>query len=388
MNSLWGEIAVVPDTESGIAAIEREQMTKLRPLEIEGPRLHQCSSRHKPPTNDPLPADRFLTDPVTLHTIRLIQYSKKLKHLIQLAQESKANDSDTTFPAPPPLPVLTVDPPKHKILKPIPFMPQNFDSKFAKGIGDPPPVIDEVGNRKLLRRTVATICAHAGFDNSTESVVETLTDITHEFYLNLTRHLRAAADTAAFNSRSEFPDIIEQVYHEIGLGSVKRLHEFYQTRIINYRENMEKQCQQLMVEYEKLQEPTQQKPTSSQPDTFHVIRIKEEACSEIQFPSLDENDEGNETEHLLQLDGLGSFEITVEQETTSGLTTEVESKWSGKHEQHDQKGKSESQEESDDQVIETPADHLSDSFMSPGSIPVTDILSPPSISRPSKPKKR
>jgi len=42
----WGEMPVLPD--SGIAAIEREQMTKLRPMEVEGPRLHQPSSRHHP----------------------------------------------------------------------------------------------------------------------------------------------------------------------------------------------------------------------------------------------------------------------------------------------------------------------------------------------------
>ena len=52
MSSHWGEIPVVPDTDSGIAAIEREQMTKLRPMEIEGPRLHQPSSRHYPPTTE------------------------------------------------------------------------------------------------------------------------------------------------------------------------------------------------------------------------------------------------------------------------------------------------------------------------------------------------
>jgi hypothetical protein len=40
----WGEIPSAPETDSGIAAIEREQLTKLRPIEVEGPRLHQPSS--------------------------------------------------------------------------------------------------------------------------------------------------------------------------------------------------------------------------------------------------------------------------------------------------------------------------------------------------------
>ena len=52
MSTHWGEIPIVPDTDSGIAAIEREQITKLRPMETEGPKLHQPSSRHFPPSNE------------------------------------------------------------------------------------------------------------------------------------------------------------------------------------------------------------------------------------------------------------------------------------------------------------------------------------------------
>lgn len=52
MSGLWGEIPTVPETDSGIAAIEREQITKPRPMEVEGPPLHQPSSRHHPPTNE------------------------------------------------------------------------------------------------------------------------------------------------------------------------------------------------------------------------------------------------------------------------------------------------------------------------------------------------
>lgn len=37
----WGDLPVIRDTESGIAAIEREQMTKPRPLEVEGPACYQ-----------------------------------------------------------------------------------------------------------------------------------------------------------------------------------------------------------------------------------------------------------------------------------------------------------------------------------------------------------
>ena len=48
----WGEIPTVADTDSGIAALEREQITRPRAMEVDGPPLHQPSSRHYPPTNE------------------------------------------------------------------------------------------------------------------------------------------------------------------------------------------------------------------------------------------------------------------------------------------------------------------------------------------------
>nr|KAG5709235.1 hypothetical protein BaRGS_017987 [Batillaria attramentaria] len=126
-------------------------------------------------------------------------------------------------------------------------------------------------------------------------------------------------------------DIIERVFHEMGIGSVTTLHEFYQTRVLAYHKNMLEACKQSAAEYEKLQQPSgavkSPSTTTGPKDTLHVIRIKEEPSAEIQFPVLDENDEVSEAEQLLQLEGLGSFEITVEHETAGGLTTEVESKW-------------------------------------------------------------
>jgi uridine phosphorylase len=73
-------------------------------------------------------------------------------------------------------------------------------------------------------------------------------------------------------------DVIEQVFHEMRLGSVSNLNDFYQSRIINYSKNMEQTCQQLMQEYEKLMQPVIQKNT----DTVPVIRYCEQKRLMIQ----------------------------------------------------------------------------------------------------------
>ncbi|KAL5011540.1 hypothetical protein ScPMuIL_010091 [Solemya velum] len=395
--ALWGEMPVIPDTDSGIAAIEREQITKPRAMEVEGPRLHQPSSRHFPPSNDSLPAEKFQIDEITLHTIRLVQHSKKMKSLMQFVQQQqqdilKNGEGEMTYPNPPTIPEYTGPPIKDEHSYPVPYLPMDRSRDFVRGIGEAPPVIDDVACRKLLRRSVAAIGAHVGYDNSGESVLETLSDILHEYYLQFMSHLRSAADATALGYSSGFPDIIEQVFHEMGIGSVKNLHDFYQTRVIQYRFNMEQTCQQLMADYKKLKQPVTQKS----PETLTLIRIKDEPCSEIHFPVMDETDEVNEAEQLLQLEVLGNLEITVEQESVSGLTTEVETKWPQGVKTEASETKAVSLEALDDNVVvkeePPPTPQMSeagDSNTDPGSVPVSDIMSPPSItSRPPKKKKK
>ncbi|KAK7097852.1 STAGA complex 65 subunit gamma-like [Littorina saxatilis] len=340
MSGFWGDIPTAPEQDSGIAALEREELSKPRAVEVEGPPLFQPSSRHHPPSNEPLPAKWFQIDPTTQHTIRLLQHARKTRQAIQTIQQQaaqtdvkKSSEGESGFPTVPPIPEYDGPPLKHVPQPPFGYLAPDFDSDFAKGIGESPPEIDEIACRRLMRRSVAAILAHLSFESAPESVLETLTDATHEYYQQFMNHLRYAADSASMHGQAGFPDIMEQVFHEMGIGSVTELHDFYQTRVLSYHTNMMETCQQLVAEYDKQKEPmasavkSPNANSTAQKDVFNVIRIKEESSADIQFPVLDENDEVTEAEQLLQLEGLGSFEITVEHETAGGLTTEVESKW-------------------------------------------------------------
>lgn len=340
MSILWGELPKEPVADSGFTALEIEKLTKPKAIDVERGPIFQPSTRHYPPSNEPLPAKWFQIDPLTLHTIRLIQNARKTRQAIQIIQQQQtppdgSGDAEGTFPTVPPIPEYDGPLLKHVPKPPFKYLPPDIDNEFARGMGESPPQIDEATSHKLLRRSVAAILAHMSFEGSPESVLEFLTDVVHEFYLEFTRHLRFAADSAAMHGPSGFPDIMEQVFHEMGIGSVTTLHEFYQNRVINYHKNMMDTCKQLVAEYDKLKEPmtlaAARSPNTglvlTQRDTFNVIRIKEEPSADIQFPVLDDNDEVTEAEHLLQLDGLSNFEITVEHETAGGLTADVESKW-------------------------------------------------------------
>lgn len=48
---------------------------------------------------------------------------------------------------------------------------------------------------------------------------------------------------------------MERVFYEMGVGSVKTLHGFYQTRVLKYHEMMINKCNSLQDEYASLALP-------------------------------------------------------------------------------------------------------------------------------------
>ncbi|XP_052279018.1 STAGA complex 65 subunit gamma-like isoform X2 [Dreissena polymorpha] len=375
MTSHWGEYPA-PDGDCGLTALDT--VTSMRPLELEGPRLHQPSKRHYPPSNEA--QTQFGMDPRVVHTIQLLQHARILRQLINNIQSSQQEcvDFKVSYQDAPALPTFTGDdPPANKTQSPLAFVAQHTDNAGVRVMGEAPLEVDSVTCRSLLRKSVAAILAHTGYDVCGESVLETLTDVTSEFYLQLTRHMRAAADNLALHDASGFPDILEQVLQELGLGSVCGLHEFYEQRVVRYQRHMQDVCRQLVTQYDKLKEPILQQQQQQQPDTLSVIRIKEEP-SEIHFPELDEIDEANNGEHLLNLNDLGGFEITVEHESASGLTTEVESKWSAvKSETNENKMTGYEPMEEEERVVKSVASSEQDEAGTDSqSVNVSDIMSP------------
>lgn len=107
-----------------------------------------------------------------------------------------------------------------------------------RGKGEPVTELSWTSCRQLLYQSVATVLAHAGFESANESVLETLTDMVHEHYLRLTKLLRVAVDQEACKGTTPFPDVVEQVFHEVGIGSVLALQRFWQVRIKDYHSYM------------------------------------------------------------------------------------------------------------------------------------------------------
>lgn len=117
--------------------------------------------------------------------------------------------------------------------------------------------------RNLLRYTVTTLLAHIGFENSSDVAVETLTDVADHFLRRMTLLLKVASEQKDHG----FPDAVERVLLETGVGGVSALHDYYQEYVLKFEENMKR----------KVEETMERQRT-----------VLDEAASKLQFEELDE----------------------------------------------------------------------------------------------------
>ncbi|XP_063080030.1 STAGA complex 65 subunit gamma [Engraulis encrasicolus] len=294
----WGEIPAVTASpgRSSFDLLQRE----FRQVEMQDPPLHQPSApRPRPTTMLDIPSEPCGH---TIHTVQLCQHARRLRSLLATAQQGQQQpplaatttadgqsalktEEGEPLPPRPPTPTMPDDllPPENKTPRlPFQLRHSNPESDFYKGKGEPVTELSWPSCRQLLYQSVATVLAHAGFESAQESVLETLTDLVHEHYLRLSWLFRTAVDREAQQGATPFPDVVEQVFHEVGIGSVMALQRFWQSRIKDYHTYMLQVTRDLSEEYERVVNPEKaledSKPT----------RVKDEPLSDIAFPVSEE----------------------------------------------------------------------------------------------------
>ncbi|XP_077867588.1 STAGA complex 65 subunit gamma-like [Saccoglossus kowalevskii] len=110
-------------------------------------------------------------------------------------------------------------------------------------------------------------------------------------------------------------DVLQQVFHEVGISQFKDLQVFWETRIRNYHKVTQQRAHQLRQEYDKFRNP---KHRGSEDN---IVKVKEEPLSEISFP-LGDPDNPESTEHLLDIQGIG---MELEESSCSSNVNETES---------------------------------------------------------------
>ncbi|CAN8012324.1 unnamed protein product [Ixodes pacificus] len=281
--SRWGDLPpLVPETESGIAAIEREQITKPRPVSIEGADLYQPGQAQGDQLHQKrLPPDLGVVDPITSHTIALIQHAKKVQSLLNGLQQQEKDIKPLeaeylpSIPEGPCIPGLT-----------IPSTNQLDMESEGRAHWKPPVQLGSSATRVVLKRAVTAVCAHAGFDAAPNSVLEVLTDLCGEFYQRLCWQLRSIVDREALTGQTGFVDAMDHALHECGVQGLLSLTTFFQERVLNYNRHMLSTCRRLHEAYEKIK-----LPSKASLEDVKNIKVKEEPVSEIHFPSSQEESE-------------------------------------------------------------------------------------------------
>ncbi|KAG8431478.1 hypothetical protein GDO86_018576 [Hymenochirus boettgeri] len=288
MMHYWGEIPVSSGQASrnSFDLLQRE----FRTVEMQEPPLHQPSAnKPRPTTMLDIPAEPCS---LTIHTIQLIQHNRKMRTLIAGVQAQNQQQVDgMKVEESEPLPQRPVSPALPEDLLPqdcktprLPFQIRHSDpeSEFYRGKGEPVTELSYQSCRQLMYQSVATILAHAGFELANESVLESLTDIAHEYCLKFTKMLRFNVDREARLGQTPFPDVMEQVFHEMDVGSVLSLQKFWQHRIKDYHTYMLQVSKQLSEEYENIVHPERVSEDTK------PVKVKEEPVSDITFPINEE----------------------------------------------------------------------------------------------------
>eukprot|EP00062_Callorhinchus_milii_P023622 gi/632982666/ref/XP_007908261.1/ PREDICTED: STAGA complex 65 subunit gamma [Callorhinchus milii] len=320
MMKYWGEIPVSSNqpSRSSFDLLQRE----FRTVEVQDPPLHQPSAnKPRPTTMLDVPSEPC---GLTIHTIQLMQYNRRLRSLIATAQsqqqpegiKSEEMEPLPSLPSLPPVPDELL--PTESATPKLSFQLKHSDpeSDFYRGKGEPVTELSWTSCRQLLYQSVATILAHAGFESANESVLETLTDIASDYYFKFTRLLRFATDREARVGQTPFQDVMEQVFHEVGIGSVLSLQKYWQHRIKDYHSYVLQVSKQLAEEYEKLVSPEKTSMEDAKP-----LKIKEEPISDITFPINEENEsDPSAGDQALQLGVLAQtherFEVDASPQTS------------------------------------------------------------------------
>lgn len=89
-----------------------------------------------------------------------------------------------------------------------------------------------------------------------------MSDVVEQFMKTITQKFKVAHDDMEEGLSVGFPNAIERTLVETGIGSCSGLHDFYQTRVINYIDVLTNRCKSLDMKYKTLLIPKTPSPSN------------------------------------------------------------------------------------------------------------------------------
>ncbi|XP_076249746.1 uncharacterized protein LOC143189027 isoform X2 [Calliopsis andreniformis] len=169
--------------------------------------------------------------------------------------------------------------------------------------------------RCILRHAVIVLLAHIGFEKSSDIAIETLMDIADHFLRRMALLMKVAYEQKDHG----FPDIVERVLLETGVGGVAALHDYYQEYVLKFEENMRRKVEAMMEKQRMVLDEAANKLQFEELDEFGNVYREVPTLQlldpEMGFPpSLDA---GFQMLYSLEQDELNSLEVEEEEVNVS-----------------------------------------------------------------------
>lgn len=295
-NQLWGDLDIA-ENRVDLNATDRDILTRLpRPLPLEGPRIHQ-------PDQGSVKVEQVhqiirIPDGYVSHGIGLLNHISELRRLQSVANHRR----DRGLPPPQePLPLVPSFNPPNPVSHLGPFTPRRTVSKSPFSAVEPEfPImpLDCHSSRQILHQSVAATCAFVGFDLSTDSALDVLTDVTADYLNRFCSILRSARDNELSGGGDRgFADILSRAYTEMGVGnSLLDIRSFYKNSVVGRHGAIVNECQSALVECKDAFEAAETVVENG------TNLTDDDNIPEIHFPSSEEGDNGSSVPPTLTLD--------------------------------------------------------------------------------------
>ncbi|XP_030755711.1 uncharacterized protein LOC115882033 [Sitophilus oryzae] len=263
--SYWGEI---PMNTSELPVWDVSE-------DIERSMDPNCLDPYHSDEEDPVQVDNLVLpamDPMVLLAIQLHKWKNDMIEITALAELASRNNLIPSADAVPPKPEMPAIQSKLKtnILN---YMEASTSLESLRDEVEIPQISHPIV-RNILVKCVATLTAHIGFETTHQSVLDILVDVLEQFFIKFCDRFTTALNEEETLDSGGFPNTLERVLVDLGLGGAKGLHDFYQSRVIKYVNVLQKRCKELDDTYDKFLMGENEPATSESDDLEESVLVE------------------------------------------------------------------------------------------------------------------
>jgi len=251
MNEYWGQLPSIVETDSGIIAVERAEITTMKQLKVQNIQMDfNYNSNHNDEDDDyanSCVSHVPIGNPILLHSIKLLKFIRQF--------DSNTNNESITRDS-------------------LPQLVESDDKLFNKysvqkisGRN-----INQMAVKQLMRRALVLITVFYGYENTTESILDLLVDITCQYLLRMCQTIRSATDSVELRSSNDFVDVIDRVFHDMNVPDFESLRQ-YDLDMRLYNQNLMKDALRKIGTTESIASATKANPSefSLNSQNFSII---------------------------------------------------------------------------------------------------------------------